>query len=163
MDRREGSVFVGRLAPRTEAKDLEVCFGDYGTVSKVEMKQGFAFVVFTDQASADDAIAGMKGKELHGAEITVESARGQQHPPRQTTQTSSTKGKPELRISCTGLDDRTSWQDLKDWARAAGNVTFANVFNKDTQKIGVIEFEVRKYMSVFHFSSPLLKSSYDSL
>ena len=41
---------------------------------KVEMKQGFAFVFFADQASANDAIAGMKGKELHGADITVELA-----------------------------------------------------------------------------------------
>lgn len=143
MEGREGSVFVGRLAPRTEKSDLEVCFGDYGTVSKVEMKQGYAFVYFADRASANDAIAGMKGKELHGSEITVELARGQQHLSRATTQTSSTKGKPELRISCTGLNDRTSWQDLKDWARAAGNVTFANVFNRDSQKIGVIEFEVK--------------------
>ena len=143
-------VFVGRLASRTEGRDLEECFGDFGKVSKVEMKNGYAFVFFTDDSSAQDAIAGMNGKELHGNEIVVETARGHQHASRSATQTSSTKGIKELRISCTGLDDRTSWQDLKDWARAAGNVTFANVFNKDSQKIGVIEFEVTGWIFLFH-------------
>ena len=45
-------------------------------------------------------------------------------------------------FSVLGLEPRTSWQDLKDWARAAGNVTFTNVFTKDHQKLGIIEYEV---------------------
>jgi hypothetical protein len=49
----------------------------------------------------------------------------------------------DLRLSATGLDSRVSWQDLKDWAREAGDVTFTNVFVKDGQTVGVIEYAVR--------------------
>jgi hypothetical protein len=57
--------------------------------------------------------------------------------------TTSNKIRSELRMSVLGLDSRTSWQDLKDWARAAGNVNFANVFNKGGEKVGVVEYEVK--------------------
>ena len=146
-------VFVGKLAQRTTAEDIETAFGDYGTVVKVEKKENltgsFAFVFYNESSHAQAAIAAMNGKELHGNEIVVEAARGRV--PQSGSGSgvvSSTKGIKELRISCTGLDDRTSWQDLKDWARAAGNVTFANTFNKDGQLIGVIEYEVRRVYCV---------------
>ena len=136
-------IFVGKLAERTTREDLETAFADYGHVVKVEKKETFAFVFYNESSHAQAAIAAMNGKELHGNEIVVETARGRMPSGAGSGAVSSTKGIKELRISCTGLDDRTSWQDLKDWARAAGNVTFANTFNKDGQLIGVIEFEVR--------------------
>jgi RNA recognition motif. (a.k.a. RRM, RBD, or RNP domain) len=136
-------IFVGKLAPATTERDLEEEFAHYGKVERVDVKKdkGFAFVIMTDAQEADDAIAGLNGKEIHGNPIVVEAGRPGGGPRGSGTQ-SSGKGNPELRVVCYGVNDSTSWQDLKDWGRSdGGNVTYANVFVKDSQKIGVVEFE----------------------
>ena len=131
-------LYIGKLSSRTKEKDLEEAFSKFGKVARVDMKQGYAFLFYEDASSARDAIEDMYGHEIDGNLISVEMARSSLA----KTVTSSTRGKPELRISCSNLDIMTSWQDLKDWAREAGRVTFANVFTKDSQKCGVIEYEV---------------------
>lgn len=42
-----------------------------------------------------------------------------------------------------GLDNRTSWQDLKDFARRAGNVTYSDVSTDRGEKVGVIKYPSR--------------------
>lgn len=46
----------------------------------------------------------------------------------------------ELRFRVHGVPQGTTWRDLKDWSRVAGEVTFANVSNSVEGPIGVIEF-----------------------
>ena len=127
-------IFIGRLSNRTQERDLENIFSAYGKVQRVDLKEGYAFVFFADEKNANEAISAMDGKELDGSLIVVEPARQRSD--------KGKKGKSELRLTCHNLDPSTSWQDLKDWARAAGKVTFANVCTRDSQVLGVIEFEV---------------------
>ena len=139
MDGELARIFIGRLSPRTQERDLEHIFSAYGRVKRVDLKEGYAFVFFADQKHATEAIGAMDGKELDGNMIVVEAAHKHSNPKNNNVG----RGNTELRISCSNLDQSTSWQDLKDWARAAGKVTFANVYTRDSQKLGVIEFEVR--------------------
>lgn len=138
MDGEMARIFIGRLAQRTQERDLEHIFSAYGKVKRVDLKEGYAFVFFADQKHAAEAISAMDGKELDGNLIVVEAAHRHSNP----KNNHNGRGNTELRISCSNLDQTTSWQDLKDWARAAGKVTFANVYTRDSQKLGVIEFEV---------------------
>ena len=47
------------------------------------------------------------------------------------------KRTPELRVRVSGLPPRTSWQDLKDFMRSAGDVGYSNVTGEG---VGVVEF-----------------------
>lgn len=47
------------------------------------------------------------------------------------------------RLVVSNLATRTSWQDLKDFARSAGNVRFTDVWNERGKKYGIIEYTSR--------------------
>eukprot|EP01031_Cornospumella_fuschlensis_P031154 gene31154-37651_t len=117
----------------TEARLKEV-FSAYGSVVSIERRPNYAYVFFDDQAEADKAIEALNGTELDGNQIKVEVAGGFRD-----------KSKPvkrfDLRVVVEGLGPRVSWQDLKDWARQAGDVTFTNVFTREGIHMGVVEFK----------------------
>lgn len=49
------------------------------------------------------------------------------------------------RLYITGLDDSTSWQDVKDFARTGGrSVCYTDVYQKHGRKEGVIEYYRRE-------------------
>lgn len=49
------------------------------------------------------------------------------------------------RLYITGLDDSTSWQDVKDFARTGGrSVCYTDVYSKHGKKEGVIEYYRRE-------------------
>ena len=52
----------------------------------------------------------------------------------------------DLRLEAKNVGSDITWKDLKDWARQAGDVTFTNVFERDGECIGVIEYEVRCFL-----------------
>ena len=113
---------------------------------------GFAFVEFDDTRDAEDAVRWvqsihggpgitltslfmccreMDGYELDGRRIVCEHARGSTARPR------ATGGKGAYRLRVEGLDARTSWQDLKDFARKGGNsVVFTDVYMDRGKKSG---------------------------
>lgn len=74
-------LYVGNLSFSTTADDLREAFGQYGSVGSAQLvsdretgrSRGFAFVEMSD--GADDAIAGLNGKELQGRTLTVNEAR----------------------------------------------------------------------------------------
>jgi RNA recognition motif-containing protein len=134
------SIFVGKLNQRTPESELHDCFSRYGKIKRIDFKLGFAFIFYHDEISCEEAIKGMRGNELDGHSLVVELSRSNKEflngPP------NSFANRSEFRISVAGLDQNTSWQDLKDWARNAGSVKFADVLIKDGEKFGVIEYEV---------------------
>jgi splicing factor, arginine/serine-rich 4/5/6 len=129
-------VFVGKVAAATTEETLHEEFSKFGAVSKIDVKNGYAFVFFENESDCQDAINSLDGKEVDGNNIVVEMARNNRE----------FKAKPvkrlDLRLSVSNLEQRVSWQDLKDWARKAGDVTFTNIFVRDGQHMGVIEFAV---------------------
>ncbi|KAB0338551.1 hypothetical protein FD755_025225, partial [Muntiacus reevesi] len=110
-----------------------------------------------DSRDADDAIYELNGKEMCGERVIVAQARG----PRRdrdgysygsrsdgggySSRRSSGRDKygppvrTEFRLIVEDLSSRCSWQDLKDFMRQAGEVTFADAQKERTNE-GVIEF-----------------------
>jgi cold-inducible RNA-binding protein len=77
------SIFVGNLPYEVTDEDLQIAFGQYGAVEKVNVvcsrdsrqPRGFAFVEMTDSAEAANAINALNGQKLLGRTITVNEAR----------------------------------------------------------------------------------------
>ncbi|KAJ8928204.1 hypothetical protein NQ314_019267 [Rhamnusium bicolor] len=161
-------VFVGGLTYKIRERDLEKFFRKYGRIKEVSMKNGYAFVEFDDHRDADDAVYEMNGKELMGDRVTVERARGTPRgsdqwrgrdggggggggggrsygPPRNRNDGSRGRDKygpptrTEYRVIIENLSSRCSWQDLKDYMRKAGEVTYADA-HKQAPNEGVVEF-----------------------
>ncbi|XP_072382929.1 serine-arginine protein 55-like [Diabrotica undecimpunctata] len=149
-------VYVGGLPYGTSERDLERFFRGYGRMRDVLIKNGYGFVEFEDYRDADDAVYELNGKKLLGERVTVERARGT---PRGRDQYSSggsrssrnddrrssnndRYGPPtrtNYRLLVENLSSRISWQDLKDYMRQAGEVTYADA-HKDHRNEGVVEF-----------------------
>lgn len=152
-------VFVGGLTYRVRERDVEKFFRKYGRIKEVAMKNGYAFVDFDDYRDADDAVYELNGKELLGERVSVEKARGT---PRGSDQWrgnggrgygGASRGRPrdrdtdrygpptrtEHRLIVENLSSRVSWQDLKDYMRQAGEVTYADA-HKLRRNEGVVEF-----------------------
>ncbi|KRT83885.1 RNA binding protein [Oryctes borbonicus] len=140
-------VYVGGLPYGTTERDLERFFRGYGRMRDVLIKNGYGFVEFDDYRDADDAVYELNGKKLLGERVTVEKARGT---PRGRDQWSSRNdhrsheryGPPTRtnhRLIVENLSSRVSWQDLKDYMRQAGEVTYADA-HKQHRNEGVVEF-----------------------
>jgi RNA recognition motif-containing protein len=128
-------IYVGKIGQETTEDRLREVFSEFGNVKHVELKAGFAFVFYDNPSEADRAIEKMHGGNMDGHILLVESSRDGRHKPMKRF---------DLRVLVDGLDPRVSWQDLKDWAREAGDVTFSNVFSREGRQLGVVEFKVRK-------------------
>ena len=132
-------LFVGKLTEKTTQEDLTELFSKFGSVTQVDKRNGFGFIYFENPADAHEAVTSLNGEVVDDQPITVEHARN-------SNNKDFVRGKPvkrlDLRLVIHGLEGRLSWQDLKDWARQAGDVTFANVYTKDDAVKGVVEFAV---------------------
>ncbi|XP_077465854.1 serine/arginine-rich splicing factor 6-like [Stigmatopora argus] len=152
-------VYIGRLGYHVREKDVQRFFGSFGKVLEVDLKNGYGFVEFEDNRDADDAVYELNGKDLCGDRVIVEHARG----PRRDrdsyggghwgdsrsggynnrSRTGRDKYGPpvrtEYRLIVENLSSRCSWQDLKDFMRQAGEVTYADAHKERTNE-GVIEF-----------------------
>ncbi|XP_046387817.1 serine-arginine protein 55 isoform X12 [Ischnura elegans] len=157
-------VYIGGLPYGVREKDLERFFKGYGRIRDVLIKNGYGFVEFDDYRDADDAVYELNGKELLGERVIVEHARGtarrgavgsglvsgvgrrrsswmdNRH---QTLEDLHFRYGPptrtEYRLIVENLSSRVSWQDLKDYMRQAGEVTYADA-HKQRRNEGVVEF-----------------------
>ncbi|XP_062365026.1 serine/arginine-rich splicing factor 4 isoform X3 [Cinclus cinclus] len=143
-------VYIGRLSYQARERDVERFFKGYGKILEVDLKNGYGFVEFDDLRDADDAVYELNGKDLCGERVIVEHARG----PRRDSSYGSGRSKhlrsgrdkygpptrTEYRLIVENLSSRCSWQDLKDYMRQAGEVTYADA-HKGRKNEGVIEFK----------------------
>ncbi|NWX30652.1 SRSF5 factor, partial [Notiomystis cincta] len=145
-------VFIGRLNPAAREKDVERFFKGYGRIRDIDLKRGFGFVEFEDPRDADDAVYELDGKELCSERVTIEHARARSRGRgrgRYSDRFSSRRPRSdrrnapplrtENRLIVENLSSRVSWQDLKDFMRQAGEVTFADAHRPKLNE-GVVEF-----------------------
>jgi arginine/serine-rich splicing factor 4/5/6 len=158
-------VYVGRLSYDVRERDLEKFFKGYGRVREILLKNGFGFVEFDDYRDADDAVYELNGKDLLGERVVLEHARGPSRRAgnsftrrrggwmdkgmsRDQSRSDKRYGPPtrtDYRVIVENLSSRVSWQDLKDFMRAAGEVTYADA-HKQHRNEGVVEFSTRSDM-----------------
>lgn len=77
------NIFVGNLAFEATEGDVRSLFEAYGTVERVSIitdrdtgrAKGFGFVEMSANAEADQAIAGLNGRDLEGRAMNVNEAR----------------------------------------------------------------------------------------
>ncbi|XP_048735304.1 serine/arginine-rich splicing factor 6-like isoform X2 [Ostrea edulis] len=149
-------VYIGRLSHHARERDVERFFKGYGRLRDVMLKNGYGFVEFEDYRDADDAVYELNGKDLAGERVIVEHARGgprgddrrsgyRDFPPPRRSRGGGGRDKygpptrTEYRLIVENLSSRVSWQDLKDYMRQAGEVTYADA-HKEHKNEGVVEF-----------------------
>merc|ERR1711973_563190 len=157
-------LFIGHLAPDTRERDLERFLKDKGfnrSIVEVVVKTGYGFVIFDDKQDADDAVYELNGKDLLNYKLVVEYAKPSERrddrgggfrrgsPPRGGRGGYSSRfGRPyntEFRVIIENVSTRCSWQDIKDYFRQAGEVTFAKC-HREKMGEGVVEFASSKDM-----------------
>lgn len=139
-------VYVGGLADDARERDVEKFFKGYGRLREIVLKNGYGFVEFEDKRDAEDAIDDLDGKDLCGMRVRIEQAKARGG----GRGTGAYRGQPpgnktDYRVIVTNLSSRTSWQDLKDYFRSAGEITFTNAHKMRTGE-GVVEFADRRGM-----------------
>ncbi|KAF9155836.1 serine arginine-rich splicing factor [Linnemannia schmuckeri] len=134
-------VYLGRLARDASDRDVESLFKSYGRLREVTLKNGFGFVEFSDPRDAKDAVYDFHGKEFMGERLVVELARGDRRDRRDDRDDRRFRPpeRTEHRLIVENLAHGVSWQDIKDFMRKAGEVTFADI-NKDNDSQGIVEF-----------------------
>ncbi|CDJ53669.1 splicing factor, putative [Eimeria brunetti] len=130
-------LYVGNLPYDVTEREVDDLFYKFGRIRDIEVKRSrkndtsFAFVVFDDKYSVDDAIERRDGMRYGDMCLRVERGGerrggrgggdgGSYGPPRRSA----------FRVRVHGLPPTASWQDLKDHMRKAGDVGFASVENR---------------------------------
>eukprot|EP00633_Aureoumbra_lagunensis_P001765 CAMPEP_0197286296 /NCGR_PEP_ID=MMETSP0890-20130614/1735_1 /TAXON_ID=44058 ORGANISM="Aureoumbra lagunensis, Strain CCMP1510" /NCGR_SAMPLE_ID=MMETSP0890 /ASSEMBLY_ACC=CAM_ASM_000533 /LENGTH=393 /DNA_ID=CAMNT_0042754527 /DNA_START=112 /DNA_END=1293 /DNA_ORIENTATION=+ len=167
-------VFVGNLAWSTSWQDLKDFFRQVGNVvyssimteDDTGRSKGCGIVEFETPEEALKAIETLHDAELDGRRIIVredredKDVRGASGPSRSNWGTTRSRGggappvaqssssevvRVGRRIYVGNLAWSTSWQDLKDYFRQAGNVVYASVMTEDdtgrSKGCGIVEFE----------------------
>ncbi|XP_055622854.1 serine/arginine-rich splicing factor 5-like [Toxorhynchites rutilus septentrionalis] len=153
-------VYIGGLPRRTRERDLEKFFVGYGRICDIVIKNGYGFVEFEDNRDADDAVYEKDGKDLLGERVSVEPAKGRSRGGGGRRDFDRRGGRSDkfrdggrfgppkrskYRLIVENLSSRVSWQDLKDYIRKAGEVTFADA-QRPRKNEGVVEFASRSDM-----------------
>ena len=82
-------LFVGNLSFQTTENDLQDAFAAFGSVTETNLMmdretnrpRGFGFVTMSSAEEAQNAIAGLNGKDLSGRALTVNVARPKEDRP----------------------------------------------------------------------------------
>ncbi|KAH9981448.1 hypothetical protein BGW80DRAFT_1163221 [Lactifluus volemus] len=140
MSRR---LYLGKLPPDTRSEDVSKFFDGYGKIVDCRVMTGFGFVEFENARDAEDALHHFNGKNFLGQNIVVEFAK-ESRPRRDPYEERygapvRARRPPGIRIVVSGISRDTSWQDLKDFGREAGNVSFADI-DRDAPGQGILEY-----------------------
>lgn len=142
----ESMIYMGNLPNDCTDEDIEEFLKGYGKVRKNIIKNDghYGFVEFEDHHDARDAVKDLNGTKMNGKEVRLEFSRGARDNNRKRQGASPPRRKGH-RCVVENLSSRTSWQDLKDFMRQAGDVIFSNT-NHDRSGEGVVEFGSRRDM-----------------
>ncbi|CAL5357622.1 unnamed protein product [Camellia sinensis] len=143
MSRSSRTLYVGNLPGDIREREVEDLFYKYGPIAHIDLKipprpPGYAFVEFEEARDAEDAIRGRDGYDFDGHRLRVELAhggRGNSSSIDRYSCYSNGRGphggvsrRSEYCVLVSRLPSSTSWQDVKDHMRRAGDVCFSQVF-----------------------------------
>ena len=63
----DSKLYVGRLEPTCTIENLREAFSPFGTIARLDMKNGYAFVCYEDENAADAALKGLNGAAIPGS------------------------------------------------------------------------------------------------
>jgi len=148
-------VYLGNIPDDTRDRDVEKLFKSYGRIRNVVIKRNeqgaYGFCEFDDMRDAQDAVKDLDGSRFLGSRVKIEHARDSRaggysrgrSPPRRT---GNPPGKRTgYKIIVENLSTRTSWQDLKDYMRQAGEIMYTNTHNIRSGE-GMVEFGAKSDM-----------------
>eukprot|EP00092_Neocalanus_flemingeri_P039974 GFUD01043543.1.p1 GENE.GFUD01043543.1~~GFUD01043543.1.p1 ORF type:complete len:336 (+),score=95.69 GFUD01043543.1:50-1057(+) len=162
-------LFLGGLGNDCRERDIEKLFRGFGELRNINIKGQFGFLEIDDKRDAEDAIRDVNGQSFNGgSRIRVEFAngndrggdrdrrgggdrrdgdrRGDRYQDTRGRQVSDGKFKrSNYRLIVENISSRTSWQDLKDYMRKAGDITYTTV-NRGKAGTGLVEFVDREGM-----------------
>lgn len=155
----ETKVYLGNLSYDTRERDIEKFLKGYGKIRNISVKEGFGFAEFDDRRDAEDAVKDLDGKTIDDRRIRVEHTKDSRYDgPRGGGGGGRDgggsfggggfgRGKPPgartgYRLIVENLSSSTSWQDLKDYMRQAGEVMYTNT-HQNRNGEGVVEFGSR--------------------
>jgi len=142
MSRR---LYLGRLPPDSRTEDVHKYFDGFGRIVDCRVMTGFGFVEFESSRDAEEALQQFADKQFLGQSIVIEFAkenRPRREPP-EHERPRSNRRPPGFRVIVSGISRDTSWQDLKDFGREGGNVTFADI-DRDNAGQGILEYISRE-------------------
>ncbi|KAH9951860.1 hypothetical protein B0H21DRAFT_297 [Amylocystis lapponica] len=138
-------LYLGRLPPDARTEDVSKFFDGYGRIVDCRVMTGFGFVEFENSRDAEDAMLHFNGKTFLGTNIVVEFAK-ESRPRRdvyEADRAPRARRPPGFRLVVSGISRDTSWQDLKDFGREAGSVSYADI-DRDTPGEGILEYLSRE-------------------
>ncbi|THH06717.1 hypothetical protein EW145_g3895 [Phellinidium pouzarii] len=137
-------LYLGKLPPDTRTEDVQQLFDGFGRTVDIRVMTGFGFVEFESSRDAEDAVRDLNGKLFMGSNVVVEfakenkSRRGGDYEPSERS-FAPRKRPAGIRVTVDNISRDTSWQDLKDFGREAGNVSFADI-DRDVPGRGILEY-----------------------
>ncbi|KAI9096931.1 hypothetical protein DFS34DRAFT_128334 [Phlyctochytrium arcticum] len=130
-------VYIGKLPNDVSRREVERLTDEFGPIDSVRILSGYAFVEFAKERDAERCVRRLDGERFDGYRLIVQPARSQKNGGRD--QTAAPRGsKAAYRITVSNMPERTSWQDLKDLMRKAGEVVYTDI-NRE-QREGLVEF-----------------------
>ncbi|KAI0780623.1 hypothetical protein BD413DRAFT_498702 [Trametes elegans] len=138
-------LYLGRLPPDVRAEDVSKFFDGYGHIVDCRVMTGFGFVEFESSRDAEDALQNFNGKSFMGSTIVVEFAKETRprRDPYDVDRAVRARRPPGYRLIVSGISRDTSWQDLKDFGREAGSVSYADI-DRDYPGEGILEYLSRE-------------------
>jgi arginine/serine-rich splicing factor 4/5/6 len=158
----DAKVYLGNLSYDIRERDLEKFLKGYGRIRNISVKEGYGFAEFEDRRDAEDAVKDLDGKTIDGRRVRVEHTRDSRFDGGRSGgggggggggsgggsygRGKVTSGPPGqrtgYRLVVENLSSSTSWQDLKDYMRQAGEVTYTNT-HQNRNGEGIVEFGSR--------------------
>eukprot|EP01083_Nonionella_stella_P076015 206932_1 len=144
-------VYVANISRHAREKDIGRLFEDAGRIASLEHKGNFGFIEYETDRAAEDAIRRFHDNDFMGKRLIVKPYRYRggdfRYNPDAAPNPAKFRGPRSVsyRLYITGLDDSTSWQDVKDFARTGGkSVCYTDVYSRHNKKEGVIEYYKRE-------------------
>ena len=136
-----GRIHVTNLPLDVNEDDILSIFDKFGSIKRIDIKYGFAFIFYETSEQAIDAINEKNGYDFKGSIIKIETAfTSRDIPP--------SKAPPvvrqELRLRVLDIDNRCLWHDLKDWGRVVGPVHYTATHTLRGVPVGIIEYETEE-------------------